>query len=313
MDKKIKLLTSCYLYNKTDYTDDIAQAIMKAPRINKNSEAFIEDIALEIKRSKVPPFYLKVLTSENTVFINPAKSLPKPMRVFCAKDPQSNSKNIKVFIDVSSYMSQRNATRYKIDTSMMIAALVDAKNQMIYYNLPNAFTKNSDYLTRAARIYAKLFTHVIDYLGNISVVPEMRQKCLYLTAKFFLLNVLQLENVDRVDQIAMKVADINTVNAELYNMSESDDCYDDIKNFVEFLGKTFKLAKLTLSIFVSKWMYLFGSSTMLALEFFPAFISMITYAYSGVFYNNQKSIEKIISVDMVEFGKANIYDNGGIL
>ena len=314
MDRKIKLLTNCYLYNKTDYTETLTTAIMKAPRIEKNSEAFIEDIALEIKRSKVPPFYLKVLTSENTILLNPTTALPKPMRVFCAKDPKSKSNAIKVFIDISSALSiNKGNGRYKINPELVIANLIDAKTWMIYHNLPNAYTKNAAYVLRAARVYAKLFTHVIDYLGNISVIPEQRQKCLYFTSKFFLHNILVLTNEDRIEQIATKIADINGTQAELYNMAEKEGCYENIKTFVEFMGDKFKLPKLTVTIFVSKWMYLFGSSTMLALEFFPSFVAMITYAYSGVFFNNQKSIEKIISTDLVEFGKENIYDNGGIL
>lgn len=40
----------------------------------------------------------------------------------------------------------------------------------------------------------------------------------------------------------------------------------------------------------------------------PSFLTMITDAYSGVYLNNQKSIEKILAKDLVELGKMLIYD-----
>ena len=68
------------------------------------------------------------------------------------------------------------------------------------------------------------------------------------------------------------------------------------------------MEKLTLSLVIEKWMFLYGSATVLALEFLPSFLTMITDAYSGVYLNNQKSIEKMLAKDLVELGKMLIYD-----
>ena len=60
---------------------------------------------------------------------------------------------------------------------------------------------------------------------------------------------------------------------------------------------------LTTDIIVEKWMFLFGTGTVFALEFLPAFITMMTDAYIGSFINNQKTIESKCGKTMVEFAK----------
>ena len=66
---------------------------------------------------------------------------------------------------------------------------------------------------------------------------------------------------------------------------------------------TFKIDKLTVDIVVEKWMYLFNPSTVFALEYMPAFQSMLTNAYVGAYLNNQKTIEKICGKSMVQYAK----------
>ena len=74
-----------------------------------------------------------------------------------------------------------------------------------------------------------------------------------------------------------------------------------IKYFIREVGKILRLNKLTLEVFVEKWIFLFGTGTHFALELFPSFASMVTDAYVGCYINNQKTIEKIIGRDMVNF------------
>ena len=50
-------------------------------------------------------------------------------------------------------------------------------------------------------------------------------------------------------------------------------------------------------------MFLYGVSTVFALELFPAFSTMMTDCYVGAYVNNQKTIEKIAGSSMVEFSK----------
>lgn len=301
-------ISKCYLYSKMNgYTKIMADAILHAKRIDRNTTEFAEDVGLEIKRSKAPVYLLKILTSKNTHLIQPENPLPKPIRVFAAKDLKG-SKKINTFIDISNIISEANNNRYKVNTSVLIAYLLSAKHNMMYYGIPGAFSNKSQLVLLETRAFAKLFTHVIDYLGNISIITENREKMMYLSAEYFLYNHLKLTDEDRVHEIAMRVADINESQQNIFNIVSEGKDLKTLPGFVDTIKEIFKMNKLTLSVVIEKWMFLYGAATVLSLEFLPSFLTMITDAYSGVYLNNQKSIEKILAKDLVELGKMLIYD-----
>ena len=308
-DIKVKPITGCYLYSKMDnYTQKMSNAILKAERIDKNTEVFTEDIALELKRSKAPSYTMKILTSKNTNLIWPNEPLPRAIRVFCAKDIKKD-KQINAFIDCSGVITKRENGRYKVKVDILTAHLISAKNNMIYYKMPGMLTKKSSNLVLMARCFGKLFAHLIDYIGNISVIPEQKDKCRYMAAKYFLTVVAGIEDEDRIDDIAAKSADLTESQARIFSISASNVHFESLPTFVEDLKTVFKLDKLTLSLVIEKWMYTYGTGTVMALEFLPSFLTMITDAYCGVYLNMQKTIEKILSKDLVEMGKINIYEN----
>lgn len=301
-------ISKCYLYSKMNgYTKVMADAILHAKRIDRNTTEFAEDVGLEIKRSKAPIYLLKILNSKNTHLIQPENPLPKPIRVFAAKDIKGNKK-INAFIDISNIITQTNNNRYKVNTSVLIAYLLSAKHNMMYYGIPGAFSNKSQLVLLETRAFAKLFTHVIDYLGNISVIPENREKMMYLSAEYFLYNHLKLTDEDRIHEIAMRVADITESQQNIFNIVSDGKDLKTLPGFVDAVKTIFKMNKLTLSLVIEKWMFLYGAATVLSLEFLPSFLTMITDAYSGVYLNNQKSIEKILAKDLVELGKMLIYD-----
>lgn len=299
-------ISKCYLYGKMNgYTKVMADAILHAKRIDRNTTEFAEDVGLEIKRSKAPIYLLKILNSKNTHLLQPENPLPKPIRVFAAKDIKGNKK-INAFIDISNIITETNNNRYKVNTSVLIAYLLSAKHNMMYYGIPGAFSNKSQLVLLETRAFAKLFTHVIDYLGNISVIPENREKMMYLSAEYFLYNHLKLTDENRIHEIAMRVADITESQQNIFNIVSDGKDLKTLPGFVDAVKTIFKMNKLTLSLVIEKWMFLYGAATVLSLEFLPSFLTMITDAYSDL--NNQKSIEKILAKDLVELSKMLIYD-----
>lgn len=315
IERQFKKYTDTYIYNKFNtYNQQLLAAITKGERIDKNTEGFMEDVVLEVKRSKAPTYLLKVLTSGNCVLLYPKEPLPRMFKVFCAKDPKGNGK-IKTFIDCTGVLNYNDSTRrYKTHVDVLIANLVEAKINMIYFIIPKSYISKSSFMITSTRIYAKLMTHLIDYLGNITVIPGNREKMMYYAAKFFLYTVLQAStDEDRINDLASRAVNVKGTESKVFDiMADLEDNFSSLPGFVLFIQKTFKLDKLTMSLFIEKWMFLYGPSTVLGIEFLPSFISMITNAYLGVFLNNQKSIEKIVSNDMITLGKEVIYDNAGI-
>jgi hypothetical protein len=293
------------------YTKLMTDAIMHAERINKNTEKFVEDVALEIKRSKAPIYALKILNSKNTQLIWPKDALPRPLKVFAAKDLKG-SKKITAFIDCSNIIRVGNNERYRVNTEVLLAHIFSAKHNMMYYGIPGVFSKKSSDVTLYTRAYAKLFTHIIDYIGNISVIPDNREKMIYMASKFFLNTIMAITDEDKIEAIAVKAAGITQSQANIFNIRTEGMDFDSLPGFVDTVKEVFKMDKLTIGLVLEKWMFLYGAGTILGIEFLPSFLTMITDAYCGVYLNNQKTIEKILSKDLVEMGKILIYENTNI-
>lgn len=310
---KVKTISDSFIYNKSyGYGEILTDAIMEAERIDKNTNEFVEDVVIDVKKTKIPSYILTILTSSNSVLMWPRNPLPKPLRTFVAIDT-AGSKKLTAFIDCSGVIAKRGTFLKVINKDVLIADLLSAKHNMMYYKLPGVFTKSSSNVLLYTTAFAKLMTHVVDYLGNISVIPGNREKMLYIASMYFLNNVLCAGyKEDKCIDISVKVSGIkddsklDACNIMIYSVTKEKTFT--LQPFFEIISKTFNLPKLTMTLGVEKWMMLYGAGTVLSLEFLPSFLTMLTDSYCGAYTNNQKMIEKILGTTLTECGKSLIYD-----
>ena len=102
---------------------------------------------------------------------------------------------------------------------------------------------------------------------------------------------------------------LNSVSDELYtgktfSREELLSLNCDISSIIVIINKIANV--------IDKWMYLFGSNTVFALEYYPALSAMLTDAYCGAYINNQKTIEKVVGNTLVSYTK-NVIAKGGTL
>ena len=125
-----------------------------------------------------------------------------------------------------------------------------------------------------------------------------------MASMYFLCNILGKDpNSDSVKGLACRIAEISAREADMIELQLNEDAFVNIKYFCDNLANVMKLNKLSFDVVVEKWMYLYGESTVFALEHFPSFATMIMDAYIGCYINNQKTIEKIVGKNMVMFTK----------
>lgn len=304
-----KNFASTYLYSKyNQYEQQTIDFILKAERIDQNLPEF-EDIVYEVKKRAVSPALVKVLSSSNVVLMRSAKPLSKAFKVFCAKDIK-NDGQMRVFIDVSGIirMDEKSGKyvcgRNEID--IFVSYLVDAMSTFIYYSPKGTdrIVGNAKIRSVGAKAFADLFSHIVDYLCKISTISGSKNKCNYMASMYYLVNLLGAsETSDATKAVARKVADISEREAEIIDIQMKPNSYLNIKFFVDTVADVLHLNKLTLDTVVEKWMYVYGTGTVFALELLPAFSNMLTDAYVGAYINNQKTIEKIAGTGMVEFTK----------
>lgn len=296
---KVKSYGDCYLYNKYPlYNKILFEAMMHSEFIDKEVDSF-KDVEYEIKRTKVSDGLLRILKSPKTILLVPDKALPKPFTSFVAIDPRSK-KERKLFIDTSNCIFKTEDRGYQINDLRLISALVSGHFEMSYLVKNGLPANNITY----AECFSSLFTYIIDYIGKISINDGARDKCIYLSSRYFYEGICGISE-DRSRSVSRKIAGIAESKEAIYYINHSNDKenFIDINKFIKLIKNTFKLDKLTIDVFVEKWMFLYGPSTVFTIEYLPAFAKMITDAYIGAYNNNQKTIEKVCGKEMVMMAK----------
>ena len=294
-----KNYSSTYLYNLGNYEDKLFNYIMTAEQVNKLDPSF-EDIKYEVKKRQVSNSLVKVLESDKVILLLPKSPLPKAFKVMVAKDVKGDRK-LKVFIDAD--VIRKIDGVYKCNNvDILIAYLVSAMNSLIYYTDPKRLIMRDEINNAGARCFSSLFTHIIDYLYKVSTTPSTRDKCVYLTSLYYIKNILQKDITDSVKHMCRRISGISEREEEiLFIQLDQEKAFMNINFFIQELSKVLKLPKLTLDVFLEKWLYIYGTGTQFALELYPAFATMITNVYVGCYLNNQKTIEKVVGRNMIDF------------
>lgn len=309
MEKIIpKDYSDTYLYSMSPNLEKkIFEFIMKAEPIDKDTESF-SDLRGDLKRRQVTNSLIKVIDSKNIILMLGNDPLPKAFKVFCATDVKYDNKK-KVFVDCSEIIKFQDGMYKCRDIDILVAYMISAMNNRIYYADPKRVVMNDRIIRTGAETFSSLFTHVVDYLNKISVVPATKAKCVYLSALYYISNILGKEVDDRTKSICRKISKISEREEDVLFIQLDKEWNLNIKFFVQELSKILRLNKMTLEVFVEKWIFLYGTGTHFALELYPAFASMITDAYVGCYINNQKTIEKIVDRNLVQFSQA-VFDIG---
>lgn len=298
---KVRTLSSSYVYNSYNYESKIVDYVMKADRIHKTDEGF-GDITYDVKRRQVSNSLVKVLESPKTILMKPAMPMPKAFKVMCAKDIKDGG-DLKIFIDADIInISNGNYKCYNPD--ILVAYLVNAMNTMLYHVDPKRIVMREEIIKSGARCFSSLFTYIIDYLCKISITPGTRNKCIYLSSMYYLNAILGKDITTSMKTLCKQISKITDHEEQMLNIFINDKSFIDIKMFIETTIAALKLNGLTMDVFIEKWVYLFGTGTQFAFEHYPSFAAMLTDAYVGCYLNNQKTIEKVVGRDMVDFSKA---------
>lgn len=303
-DFEVKNFNDSYLYQKGEYGSIIYETVIKAPRIDKTSEAF-EDIRYIIKRNQFTAVLPRLLDSNNVVLILPAtKPLPRSLKVFSVLDVKTDKRR-RVFVDCSGYITEDHG-KYILtneNSRSIIALLISALNCLIYYSDPSKVINNSRMLNAGTTAFAKLCANIIDYM-RIGSAVNVRQKVLYLSAIYYQRSVLNKEITKSIIDRAVKISGLSKTDCDLIEMSVQLNELTNANVYVEALKKIINVPGLKMDNFIDKWLFLYGSGTQFALELYPSFSSLLTNAYLLSGFNNQKQIEKLVGREMVDFTNA---------
>ena len=161
----------------------------------------------------------------------------------------------------------------------------------------------------------KHLLYIIDRIYKISTVQSLRKRVMYISSIYYQVNILGKnfdKQYDSIKAVAMRIANIESREAQIVDIQIDQNSFANINTFVATLTTIFKLKDFSVDMLVGKWMQFFGTGTVFALEFFPAFSTMLTDAYVGGYINQQLTIEKITGQSMVKFTKQILQIGDGV-
>lgn len=302
--KKVKNFSDTYVYNKTDIEKKLFEYMMTCEYVDRSNPSY-KDLEYDIKRRQITTSLIKILSSNGVKLCIGNTALPRAFKVMVAKDIRGD-KSLKVFIDVTDIISLKdgNYVYRSQDLSILMAYLLTAMNSKIYYTDISKVNNRNAMVTAGAECFANMVFHIIDYLRLASGISKAKEKILYYCSMYYQISLLQKEPTDSVKSLARKIAGFTDNEAQITDIFIEDikDPYLNLETFIASLNAILQTSRLTMEVFVEKWMFLYGTGTQYALELYPSFAAMIIHAYVGDYQNNQKTIEKVVGgTGMVDF------------
>lgn len=283
-------------------TQAIMDFIIKAHRVeDKKSDAF-RGIVEEVKRQQTSSILYTVLMMDNVKICINQFEMPRAFKVFDAKDP-SNGRQPAVFIDATGIIELKNGYYVCKKIDVLCAYLFDALIYLLYRYNPNKLVNNSSIVNAALDCYVAMVHNNIEYMG-IPGYSANRKKVAYIAGLFFLTNMMGKEMDQYNKNLAGKIAGLSSSEIKAYELYLVDVEFGNIFEFVTSISKIFNLKGLTLEVFVSKWMYYYGTGTHYATELLTSFLCLIVNAYTGSYIVGQRQVERSCGDSMVKLSNA---------
>lgn len=309
-----KTYSQTYLFKQySGYEKSIYGFIINAERVETSSNEFA-DILFDIKRRRISDSLAKVLTSPNVVLgLQADKGLPKAFKTFVAADAKMGISTPKAFIDGSECVVYKNGAYVCTKLEWLISYTISAMVNYIYALQENKLTGNASVLKEGGDAWVRCFSYIIDRLYKISTVQDLKIKVDYVASIYYQISILGKDPDKQPDSIlanAIRMSNIDPKSAKVVDIMLDWKDFENIDTFRAAISRIFKLKDLTTSAIVDMWMKCFGTGTVFALEYFPAFSTMMTNTYIGGYIDQQMTIEKIAGSSMVKFVKA-VLEIGG--
>ncbi len=306
MADKLKDYSDSYLYNlrRGEYEKGLGDFILHAHRIDKTNQSF-QDLRAMLKLQNTAKFFDKVLMSPNTILCIGTTSLPRAFKSIVAKDPKDSGKK-KLFIDCTGIIFEKESgySFSNRELTMLIGNILAGAHIMLYYNAPDKVLNKNDLISSASNCFAKLIFYISDYLRLTSDL-KAQGYIKYYAAKYFQTSCMGKELSDSVENRALKIGGISASEAMILNdviLSNipTEVRYKDFDSLINAI-KAITKSNLTKEAFLDKWMMAIGKGTQFSMEIYPAFAAMMIHAYVGDGMTMQKTIEKVVGREMIDY------------
>jgi|HigsolmetaAR203D_1030402.scaffolds.fasta_scaffold02397_6 hypothetical protein len=311
-----KSAESTFVYRNLNSGDALSLAVLN---IIQNgiplTKINLEEAFIIINKNFKYPLKLKVLEAveDGTIRLiySPAKTrVPTCLPFFLTKD---QSGKIVAFVLVDLYGRLNPDTMVvNIDPKKLYTIMEAALLAITYHQRHREISKRNIIITNGALIYSNMFARVLNKKYALNADKSRLHKVQFLASKFYMLNVLGLEDNDITLNYALKsVPNGNVFQLREVNSAFDDKNYEDLGTFIKGLtdpNLNLGLKDLTVRGYLEAFITMYDGSALFALELFPYFVYTVNSVINGAYLNNQYVLEDIVDkhgakiyVDLIDF------------
>lgn len=291
---KLKSLQDAYIYKQLNNNNVVTNAIMNA--LNNGQEvgkSDMEEAFMVINKNFKFPLKYPVLEAvekrEIILMYVDGKPLPTSMPFFLTKIKD----RVVAVISVNTYGTMNKETKQiTIDPKKLYCMMEGAYLARHMTISQKGITSRASSLS--SEIYAHMFVRILNKKYSLNTDRTKMNKVLFVVSKFFLINILGMENNSMVTNYALK----NCINVNQLSIKELDDrldprVFESLPNLIQFLEQN-GFGGLTVRGFMEQWIYMYDAASLMALESFQYFIYNIISVTTGAYINNQYVLEDIV-------------------
>lgn len=303
----MKSITKCFLFSMQNETLELAKKMNSyEPSSDNLSPSAIVDNLNTIQKRFNYPLKNKVIDDLKKERVIPIHNkvrvqIPSCIPAYLIVHPQT--KKITSIANTTLYGVMLKDGTLQIDNRQLYAVLQTASLTLGCYENWNSLIMNQNICKQGSMMYAKMFTKVLDKMFAL-LDPIKSDKIKFITAKFFLLNVLGKADGSNVRNMAQSACTNNTSLSTLQSFEETfqPEDFTDLSTFLKALTVNVEgFGHLTIRTFLDSFIKMYGSSSILALEYFPAFCHMIFSALLGAHLNSEYVIVGLFGKEMDKF------------
>ena len=196
-------------------------------------------------------------------------SLPFVMR------PMSGGK-LQAVIFINPFGNIRQDGTVNIPTKKLYVLMESAYFAKNFLENYNRYKNDNILIQQGAILYANMFVKPINKQFNLNLDREKENKVIFLAAKFYLKNILGLQNEEVVFNIAMKACvGGNPFTLRETNMILEEEAFTNLGTFIEALQDErlhLNLKGLQVRGYIYSFVSMYKPSTLFALEMLPYFL-----------------------------------------
>lgn len=297
-----KSIEDTFVYKHLNGANGLSDNVFKAMKEGKIlNKANLEEAFLIINKNFKFPLKYKVMEAFDRgdivlLFSPPSIRIPTCMPFFLTKT-QDNRVVSVVCVDIYGKMNMENGN-VTIDAKKLYCMMEGAYIARLYYYQHNQIAKRNIIISAGSSIYANMFTRVLNKKYALNVDKTKMHKVLFLASKFFMINVLGMDDNEIVYNYALR----NCVNANQFlikqvNSALSTEDYSSLSTFIVAISKQetgIGLTDLATRSYLELFITMYDPSTLLGLEYFPYFAYNIIAVSNAAYINNQHVLEDIV-------------------